>query len=45
MINVLFMWKDEDGENCVICENFEEIVEFVGMNNGMEFKVSVVEED
>lgn len=36
---VEFMWKDEDGNNKVVCENFDEVYEFCMNNNKKIFKV------
>ena len=40
---VEFKWKDEDGENKVVCENFEEVCEFCEHNSGKDYEVDSYE--
>ena len=40
---VEFKWRDEDGENKVVCNNFEEVSEFCRNNYGKNYKVSSYE--
>lgn len=39
---VVFKWSDEDGPNQQVCEDWDEVVEFVRMNQGRMFEVELM---
>lgn len=44
MWNVVFEWMEEDGVQQQVCTSYEEVVEFVNMNQGRTYKVRCWEE-